>query len=74
MITPNKYIDFENSIIFKMLSLIKDTEQKISVVDLYKKHEADFDGIDEFIFSLDALYALDRIEIDFNTGIINYVS
>jgi len=73
MITPSKYIPFEKAIISKMLNLIKSKEQGILVTELYRIHESEFDGIDEFIFSLDVLYALDKIEINFSEGTVLYV-
>ena len=73
MITPSKYIPFDKSIIFKMLSLVHEKEDGISIVELYRQHASSFDGVDEFMFSLDVLYVLNKIEVDFKEGTLRYV-
>lgn len=75
MITPNKVISFHDSILSKMLFIvdIKGIE-KISIQDLYNKVDKHFDLIDEFIYSLDILYLLDFIDVDFDNGVITYVN
>lgn len=73
MIYPNKNIRFEDSIIYKMVEILdvqNDSEMNIHV--LYSKVKNKFINIDEFILSLDVLYVLDMIEIDFKTETIRY--
>ncbi len=73
MIYPNKNIQFEESIIFKMLHILEFNFQgPISVVDLYTHLKSKFDNIDEFIYSLDILYVMDIIELDFEKNTIDY--
>lgn len=75
MIYPNKHIKIEDSIIYKMISLLEyETLKIISVIDLYNKTKSNFRNIDEYIYSLDVLYILDIIEIDFNSQLITYVN
>lgn len=63
MIVPNKSIRFKDSIIFKMLCILDFEFDEIEVSDLYKKNKRHFDCIDEFIYSLDLLYILDKIKV-----------
>lgn len=75
MIYPNKHIKIEDSIIYKMISLLEDDTLKIiSVIDLYNQTKSNFKNIDEYIYALDVLYILDIIEIDFNSQLITYVN
>ncbi|EQB90581.1 ABC-three component system middle component 7 [Elizabethkingia anophelis] len=75
MIYPNKHIKTQNSILYKMIYLLEDdTIVDISIIELYNKTKKKFDNIDEFIYSLDVLYLLDIIEIDFETDQIIYVN
>lgn len=75
MIYPNKNIKVEDSIIYKMTYLLEDEEVKtIGIGELYNKLKKKFDNIDEFIYSLDVLYILDIIEIDFELEQIIYVN
>lgn len=75
MIYPNKHIKIEESIIYKMIALLEDDTLKIiSVIDLYNKTKSNFKNIDEYIYSLDVLYILNIIEIDFNSQLITYVN
>ena len=74
MIYPNKHIRLEDSIIFKMIEILETgSEKEIGIHELYTKTKKKFKNIDEFIFSLDVLYIMDMINIDFDNEIINYV-
>lgn len=74
MIYPNKNIRFEESIIYKMISVLEQQEQQtINIHDLYNKTKTKFKNTDEFIISLDVLYALDMINVDFENENIEYV-
>ncbi len=68
MITPSKTILFKDSIIFKMTSILDEDFEDIPLVDLYKKTKKKFIGIDEFIYSIDALYILGKIDLDLELG------
>ncbi|WP_394799574.1 ABC-three component system middle component 7 [Flavobacterium algicola] len=74
MIYPNKHIQFEESIIYKMIFLLEAQEySEISITELFTNTISKFQNADEFIYSLDVLYILDEIEIDFENEIIKYV-
>lgn len=73
MIYPNKHTQFEESIIFKMLHILEYNFQgSVSIPDLYSHLKHKFDNIDEFIYSLDLLYVMDVIEVDFENNTIDY--
>lgn len=74
MIYPNKNIRFEESIIYKMLSILEQREKStISIHELYNETKSKFNNTDEFIISLDVLFALDMIDVDFENENITYV-
>lgn len=74
MIYPNKNIRFEESIIYKMISVLEQREKSvINIHDLYNETKTKFKNTDEFIISLDVLYALDMINVDFENENIEYV-
>jgi hypothetical protein len=74
MIYPNKHIRFKDSIISKMISILDvQTDSEINIHDLYSKTKNTFSNTDEFILSLDVLYVLNMIEVDFTTESIKYV-
>lgn len=74
MIYPNKHRRFEESIIYKMLTIMDYRNfSSIGIIELYEQTKRDFQNIDEFIVSLDVLYALDMIEVDFKNEVVNYV-
>lgn len=74
MIYPNKHIAVEDSIIYKMLAILEAQEgYEMNIHDLYSKTKKKFNNADEFILSLDVLYVLDMIEVEFETEIIRYV-
>ncbi|MEG0008418.1 MAG: hypothetical protein RR721_04265 [Aeromonas sp.] len=70
MITPNKAIPFKDSIIFKMLFILDENFEEMTLLELYKKTKSEFIEIDEFIYSIDTLYVLGKIELNIEQGII----
>ena len=70
---PNKVISYNESIISKfpiILNLLKSKDYK--VMELYEKLKADLD-IECFIETLDCLFALGKIVIDYTARRIHYV-
>lgn len=72
MITPSKFISFEQSIIARLPSVLRRGEV-IGIHDLYEEVEDQFQSVDEFIYALDVLFILDEIDVDFSAGMIRYV-
>jgi len=68
MITPNKAISFKNSITFKMLCILDEEFEEISIVELYGKTKKKFAGVEEFIYSVDVLYILRKIDLNMELG------
>ncbi|MEK4791091.1 MULTISPECIES: ABC-three component system middle component 7 [Bacillus] len=75
MIVPNKVIRFNESIIGKMTIILNFlSEKEMTVKELFFITQDYFDEIDEFIYSLDALFLLDAIQVDFDKGVVTYVN
>nr|WP_312216818.1 ABC-three component system middle component 7 [Clostridioides sp.] len=74
MLIPNKIISYKESIIFKMLKIVNYKMDKISIVDLYSSVNKYYDNVDEFIYSIEVLYLLSYIDVDFDKGEICYVN
>lgn len=73
MIYPNKTIPLKDSIIYKMTVILEyNARRKIAVAELFILTKSKFQDIDEFIFALDVLYILKKIEINFETKTISY--
>ena len=68
MITPNKTISFKNSIAFKMLCILDEQFDEISIAELYKNTKRKFLGLNEFIYAIDVLYILGKIDVDLELG------
>ncbi|CAM3061226.1 ABC-three component system middle component 7 [Paenibacillus sediminis] len=74
MLTPNKIIRFNESIIGKIVFILKELNSEgISIQSLFHQTDNYFDEIEDFLYSLDVLYLLDSIEVDFEKGVIKYV-
>lgn len=71
MITPNKTIPLKNSIIYKCIYILEVNFESIYLVDLYRDVVGRFDGIDEFLYSIDVLYLLNLVDVDFELGKIS---
>ncbi|EFV74820.1 hypothetical protein HMPREF1013_04846 [Bacillus sp. 2_A_57_CT2] len=74
MIVPNKVIRFSESIIGKMPIILEFiSKQDMTIKELLLATQDYFDEIDEFIYSLDVLFLLDSINVDFDKGVVTYV-
>lgn len=68
MITPSKTIPFKDSIVFKMTYILDEDFDDILLTKLYGITKKKFSGIDEFMYAIDVLYVLGKVEIDIDTG------
>lgn len=66
MITPNKFTPFEESTLSKIPIILKNLAKATPISDLYAATEKYFSGIDQFMYTIDVLYALDRIQLGEN--------
>lgn len=74
MIYPNKNIQFKESILNRMLPIITYRSYvHIGIIELYNLAIQDFESIDQFILSLDVLFALGAIQLDDENQNLTYV-
>lgn len=64
MIVPNKATPLRESILFKMLAILEEDFETIELLELYDKVSHLFEGIDEFVFSLDVLFIIEKINVN----------
>lgn len=64
MIIPNKSVPFKKTVIHKMLVIVELDFEEMAISELYKKTKTKFSSMDEFVYSLDLLYVLDKITIN----------
>ena len=74
MITPNKFISFDQSVLSKLETILNLGSDEIEIGRLYDITSKKFDGVDQFIYAIDILYVLGRIEVDFSTRTVKYVN
>lgn len=73
---PNKLFTYQESIISKfplILNQISDNEY-VTIYHLYKNMQEKFNDISEILETLDCLYALGKIDYDFELGRIKYAT
>lgn len=71
---PNKLYSYSNSILSKFAILLKPLKKgDVQVLSLFTSNQDKFDSINDFIETLDALYALRKIEYDAEKGVIHLV-
>lgn len=73
MITPSKVIPYNKSLISKFELILSINKDSISVIELYRLLQKNFDEVDQFMMTLDALFVLGKINVDFKKGTIYYV-
>ena len=73
MIVPNKVVSLKDSALGLATEILKAGPDSVPVVDLYNDLARKFESLDQFIVTLDLLYVLGRIEMDFESGVVTYV-
>jgi len=73
MITPNKVVPLAKSALGLAQVLLDAAPELESVSDLRERTAKQFESIDQFILTVDLLFVLGRIKIDFETGRISNV-
>jgi hypothetical protein len=75
VITPNKFVSYEKSILSKLEAFLKNSTSEIKIIDLYNymQKKKVFDSPEEFILTLDALHVLGKINVNFDKRTIQSV-
>lgn len=73
MITPNKVVALEKSALGLTRVLLEKAPNADSISDLQQRTSRHFESIDQFLLTVDLLFVLGRISIDFSTGRISHV-
>lgn len=70
---PNKLFSYKESIISKFPIILQKLSDKkdISIFDLYRDTNQNFEDISEFLETLDCLYALGKLDYDSKLGRIS---
>ena len=72
---PSKVTSYRNSIIAKFPSVLALlAKESIPPSVLYKKVKSQVEDVGEFVDILDCLYALGKIELDEERGVLRYVN
>lgn len=72
MITPNKVLSLDESILSRLGAILRKRETPTDLVSLYRSVSDEFESIDDFIVTLDVLFILDKIDINFRTRTVKY--
>jgi hypothetical protein len=72
MLVPSKFTRLEESTLFKMKSILSGRVESESVRDVYYRTRDAFQDAGEFLHSLDALFVLGLLNIDAESGLIQY--
>ena len=72
MITPNKVVPLSESALAKSKYILECGPDDIELMNLFYKVESQFESIDQFLITLDLLFVLNQIDIDFPTRTVSY--
>lgn len=72
MLVPSKFTRLEESTIFKMKCIIANKKEAESVSDIYLRTKDYFYDASEFLHALDVLYVLGFLNINDDSGLIDY--
>jgi len=74
MITPNKVVPLANSALGLARVLLEEGPNCESISELQDRTSKHFESIDQFLLTVDLLFVLNRITINFETGKISNVN
>lgn len=74
MITPNKVVPLNASVLGHLTHVLKEGPNPIPLVDLFHQVGDKFESIDQFLLTLDVLFLLDRLTVDFSTEKVVYAA
>lgn len=72
MLVPTKFARLEESTIFKMRCILTGKRKGESVLDVRNRTKTDFYDASEFLHAMDILFVLEMIEVDANSGVVQY--
>lgn len=72
MIVPSKFITIGDSVLGNVVELLIPGVESMSLKDLYFARGHLFECIDRFLYALDILYVLGKIDIDFERELVVY--
>lgn len=72
MITPNKFISLDQSILSKLEVVLDHLTSRTSVRELYRDVAHRFDTVDQFLLAVDVLYVLGRVDVDFRNATVSH--
>jgi hypothetical protein len=73
MIAPNKAVPIEASALGRSEIILERGPAPIELRRLYQDVSKRFESIDQFLLTLDLLYLLGRLDIDFQKKMVSYV-
>lgn len=73
MITPNKVVPLARSALGLSRVLLEEAPNSESISELQERTSKHFESIDQFILTVDVLFVLGRVSVDFGTGRISCV-
>ncbi len=74
MITPNKVVPLSASVLGLLTHVLKAGPAPIQLADLFQQVGDKFESIDQFLLTLDVLFLLDRLTVDFSSERILYAA
>lgn len=74
MITPNKVVPLSLSVLGQLPHVLKAGPDPILLAELFQQVENKFESIDQFLLTLDVLFLLDRLTIDFDAERVVYAA
>ena len=72
MITPNKVVPLSLSVLGQLPVVLGAGPDPILLTQLFQQVEDKFESVDQFLLTLDVLFVLDRLTIDFDAEKVVY--
>jgi ABC-three component (ABC-3C) system Middle Component 7 len=72
LITPNKVLSLDESALGRLAVIMRQSEKSTDLVVLYRAVADQFESVDQFLFALDILFVVGRIDVNLATRAVTY--
>ncbi|MGK5065733.1 ABC-three component system middle component 7 [Janthinobacterium sp. LB3P112] len=72
MLVPTKFTRLEESTIFKMKCILAEKRSGETVLEVFSRTNDQFYDASEFLHAMDILFVLDILDVQQNSGVVEY--
>lgn len=73
MLVPTKFVPYSDSTLSALPPLLEELNGPVELRELYRRTKSQYDSVELFLYALDVLYLLHKIDVDLQSGEVRRV-